>query len=47
MGRAAAVLTGLDGLPEATACTLLYVGMTRARSHLFIVEREEVLEPWG
>jgi hypothetical protein len=41
------ILTGLDGMREETAQALLYVGITRARSHLVIVERAEVLARWG
>jgi superfamily I DNA/RNA helicase len=41
------ILTGLDGMREETASALLYVGITRARSHLVIVERAEVLARWG
>jgi ATP-dependent exoDNAse (exonuclease V) alpha subunit len=41
------ILTGLDGLQPDTAASLLYVGITRARSHLVIVERAEVLARWG
>ena len=41
------ILTGLDGLHPDTAARLLYVGITRARSHLVIVERAEVPARWG
>ncbi len=41
------ILTGLDGLHTDTAASLLYVGITRARSHLIVVERAAVLERWG
>ncbi len=42
-----AILTGLDGLHWDTAANLLYVGITRARSHPIIVERPDVLARWG
>ena len=41
------ILTGLEGLREETAQALLYVGITRARSHLIVVERAAVLKKWG
>jgi len=41
------ILTALDGMPPDKARTVLYVGMTRARSHLIIVEREAVLRSFG
>ena len=40
-------MTGLHGLHPNAARTLLYVGITRARSHLIAVEREEVLGEVG
>ena len=41
------VLTGLEGIHAATAEMLLYVGITRARSHLVILARDETLEQYG
>ena len=47
MDSAVVILTGLEGIYEPTARHLLYVGITRARSHLIVLERAEVLERWG
>ncbi len=41
------ILTALEGMHTGTARMLLYVGITRARSHLLVVERGEVLEHYG
>ncbi len=47
MEAPAVILTGLEGMHSATAETLLYVGITRAKGHLVVMEKAEVLEKWG
>ncbi|MCH8888628.1 MAG: ATP-binding domain-containing protein [SAR324 cluster bacterium] len=41
------ILAGLEGMFAGTAETLLYVGITRAKGHLVVLEKKEVLEKWG
>jgi len=41
------ILTGLEGINAANANTLIYVGITRARQHLVVLEKPEVLSKWG
>jgi len=41
------ILTGLEGINAANANTLIYVGITRARQHLVVLEKPEVLAKWG
>ena len=41
------ILTGLEGMFAETAASLLYVGLTRASSHLILLEAPEVLGKWG
>ena len=41
------ILTGLEGMFAGTAETLLYVGITRAKGHLVVLEKKDVLEKWG
>ncbi|MCH7478459.1 MAG: ATP-binding domain-containing protein [SAR324 cluster bacterium] len=41
------ILSGLDGMHPSTAETLLYVGITRAKGHLVVLEKAKVLARWG
>ena len=44
---AVVILTGLTGLHPSNELALLYVGTTRARSHLIVMEHPETLAKYG